>query len=100
MCLHPDFNTHMFRLCPFGGGGGGGGKKAITSPPSKTKGVHMPILICLCYLKVSFLKDRVMAEQVAKDSVEAMLQGDVDNIRAELGMKAVYNLKEINLLYM
>ena len=98
MCLHPDFNTHMFRLCPFGGGGGG--KKAITSPPSKTKGVHMPILICLCYLKVSFLKDRVMAEQVAKDSVEAMLQGDVDNIRAELGMKAFYNLKEINLLYM
>ena len=58
----------------------------------------MPILICLCYLKVSFLKDRVMAEQVAKDSVEAMLQGDVDNIRAELGMKAVYNLKEINLV--
>jgi len=44
-----------------------------------------------CYLQVSFLKDRVMAEQVAKDSVEAMLQGDVDNVRAELGMKTVYN---------
>jgi len=39
-----------------------------------------------------------MAEQVAKDSVEAMLQGDVDNIRVELGMKAVNNLMEINLL--
>lgn len=39
-----------------------------------------------------------MAEQVAKDSVEAMLQGDVDNIKVELGMKAVYNLMEINLL--
>jgi len=39
-----------------------------------------------------------MAEQVAKDSVEAMLQGDVDNIRVELGMEAVYNLMEINLL--
>lgn len=48
--------------------------------------------MCLCYLKVSFLKDRVMAEQVAKDSLEAMLQGDVDNIRAELGMKAVYKI--------
>jgi len=35
---------------------------------------------------VSFLKDRVMAEQVAKDSLEAMLQGDVDNMRTELGL--------------
>ena len=42
---------------------------------------------------MSFLKDRVMAEQVAKDSVEAMLQGDVDNIRAELGMKSSLQFK-------
>ena len=42
------------------------------------------------YFKVTFLKDRVIAEQVAKDSLEAMLQGDVDNIRVELGMTA-YN---------
>lgn len=34
---------------------------------------------------MAFLKDRVMAEQVAKDSLEAMLQGDVDNTRVELG---------------
>lgn len=34
--------------------------------------------------EVTFLKDRVIAEQVAKDSLEAMLQGDVDNIRIEL----------------
>lgn len=34
--------------------------------------------------EVAFLKDRVMAEQVAKDSLEAMLQGDVDNTRVEL----------------
>ena len=39
---------------------------------------------------MSFLKDRVMAEQVAKDSLEAMLQGDVDNIRAELGMNGSF----------
>ena len=38
---------------------------------------------------MTFLKDRVMAEQVAKDSIEAMLQGDLDNIRAELGMATV-----------
>lgn len=78
-----------------------GDKKVTTTPPHpKPEGAHKLMLICLCCLKVSFLKDRVMAEQVAKDSVEAMLQGDVDNIRAELGMKAVYNLKEVNLLYM
>lgn len=34
--------------------------------------------------EVTFLKDRVMAEQLAKDSLEAMLQGDVDNMRTEL----------------
>ena len=38
---------------------------------------------------MTFLKDRVMAEQVAKDSMEAMLQGDLDYIRAELGMATV-----------
>jgi len=37
-----------------------------------------------------------MAEQVAKDSVEAMLQGDVDNIRAELGTRAEYIKKLSN----
>lgn len=30
-----------------------------------------------------------MAEQVSKDSLEAMLQGDVDNIRDELGMMTI-----------
>ncbi|XP_078362497.1 rab GTPase-binding effector protein 1-like isoform X2 [Oculina patagonica] len=44
--------------------------------------------------EVSFLKDRVMAEQVAKDSLEAMLQGDVDNIRAELDTLRVELEKE------
>lgn len=33
--------------------------------------------------EVTFLKDRVIAEQFAKDSLEAMLQGDVDNMRSE-----------------
>lgn len=45
--------------------------------------------MCMCYLKVSFLKDRVMAEQVAKDSLEAMLQGDLDTLRVEIGIKSV-----------
>lgn len=34
---------------------------------------------------MTFLKDRVIAEQFAKDSLEAMLQGDVDNMRSERG---------------
>lgn len=44
--------------------------------------------------EVTFLKDRVMAEQVAKDSLEAMLQGDVDNIRTELDILKQELVKE------
>ena len=60
--------------------------------------VITPCLTAVCfisfffYFKVTFLKDRVIAEQVAKDSLEAMLQGDVDNIRVELGMTAYKKL--------
>ena len=59
---------------------------------------HPLLLTAVCfisfffYFKVTFLKDRVIAEQVAKDSLEAMLQGDVDNIRIELGMSAYKKL--------
>ena len=49
------------------------------------KGIPSCVWTVLYYFKVAFLKDRVMAEQVAKDSLEAMLQGDVDNSRVELG---------------
>lgn len=39
---------------------------------------------------MTFLKDRVIAEQVAKDSLEAMLQGDVDNMRSERGKLLIF----------
>ena len=51
--------------------------------------IYLTSILFNFHLKVTFLKDRVMAEQLAKDSLEAMLQGDVDNMRTELGMRNV-----------
>ena len=35
---------------------------------------------------MAFLKDRAIAEQVAKESLEEMLQSDVDNLKDEIGI--------------